>query len=283
MKPFAILAASAALSLLTACGERNDPPQPDPSKPVPETAIGRTMEKAMDKARAKLATENISLTDFRVNGDHKGVVITSDENGNDTRPKAEITPQGDLLIEGKKIAADARQHALLMQYRKQVEGVASAGMDIGVQGAELGMKAAGEAIKGIFIGNTDDVEQRVEAEAEKIKLSARKLCDQLPAMLETQTALAGAMPEFKPYATMDQGDIDECYKDNQSDDPQTRAQVQNEVRQEIRTAIRSGIRNGIRTAAQTATGGARTVPELPDNTDAAAEAEAASVEDAAKN
>ena len=69
--------------------------------------------------------------------------------------------------------------------------------------------AAGEAIKGIFSGNTDQIEQRVNAEAKKLEERATQICDQLPALLATQQQLAAAIPEFKPYATMDQSDIDE--------------------------------------------------------------------------
>jgi hypothetical protein len=273
MKAFAIVAFAAALPLLGACDERSSTPPPAPSanaaKPVPETVIGRSVEKAMDKARAKLATENISLSDFHVSGHHNGITVTTDEDPNDGRPKAEITPQGDLLIDGRRIEANAQQHALLLEYRKQIEAVAGAGMDIGVQGAELGVKAATEAIKGIFSGNPEDVEQRVEAEAEQIKLSARKLCDQLPAMLETQTALAAAMPEFRPYATMDQDDIDDCYDDEDTNIAQARTQVQRQTREEIRTRIRESIQ-----AAAQGSGAVRDDTGM----DAAAEAEEASIE-----
>ncbi|WP_242104084.1 MULTISPECIES: YggN family protein [unclassified Lysobacter] len=273
MKAFAIVAFAAALPLLGACDERSSTPPPAPSanaaKPVPETVIGRSVEKAMDKARAKLATENISLTDFHVSGHHNGITVTTDEDPNDGRPKAEITPQGDLLIDGRRIEANAQQHALLLEYRKQIEAVAGAGMDIGVQGAELGVKAATEAIKGIFSGNPEDVEQRVEAEAEQIKLSARKLCDQLPAMLETQTALAAEMPEFRPYATMDQDDIDDCYDDEDTNIAQARTQVQRQTREEIRTRIRESIQ-----AAAQGSGAVRDDTGM----DAAAEAEEASIE-----
>lgn len=267
MKSPALIAIAATLLLLGAC-DRSDAPRPDSStsasKPAPDTVIGRSVANAMDEARAKLATENISLTSFNVSGNNKGV--TTDDNADDTRPKAEITPQGELLIEGRKVDANAQQQALLLQYRKQIEGVASAGMDIGVQGADLGVKAATEAIKGIFSGNPGDVEQRVEAEAEKIKLSAMKLCEQLPAMLETQTALAAAMPEFKPYATMDQDDIDDCYDDD-LDAAQVRKQVQHQTREEIRTDIRKAIQ----TAAQDAG-----VAANDSGTDAADKAERAS-------
>jgi hypothetical protein len=266
MKSLVAIVIAAILPLLGAC-DHGGAPQPDSSanasKPAPDTAIGRSVEKAMDQARAKLATENIDLTTFNVSGNNKGIVVTTDDNTSDTRAKAEITPQGDLLIEGRKVDTNAEQHALLLQYRKQVEGIASAGMDIGVQGADLGVKAASEAIKGIFSGNSGDVEQRVEAEADKIRLSARKLCDQLPAMLETQTALAAAMPEFKPYATMEQDDIDDCYDDDDLDAAQVRKQVQRQTREEIRTSIRETI--------QTATHGTGVAPDSATRTAAEAE------------
>ena len=90
MKAFAIVAFAAALPLLGACDERSSTPPPAPSanaaKPVPETVIGRSVEKAMDKARAKLATENISLSDFHVSGHHNGITVTTDEDPNDGRP-----------------------------------------------------------------------------------------------------------------------------------------------------------------------------------------------------
>lgn len=85
-------------------------------------------------------------------------------------------------------------------------------MDIGVAGANLGVKAAGEALKGIFSGDTNGIEERVNAEASKIEAQAKQLCTLLPGMMAKQQALAAAVPEFKPYATMDQSDIDDCGK-----------------------------------------------------------------------
>lgn len=151
----------------------------------------KTQSKLAEKLRAKIAHGNIDLSD-------------ADNN------KAEITPEGDLLINGKAVAIDAQQRALLLDYRKQVEKIALAGMDIGVAGAHLGAKAAGEALRGMFSGNTDDVETKVNAEADKIREQANALCGLLPTMMARQQALAAALPAFKPYATMDQSDIHDC-------------------------------------------------------------------------
>jgi hypothetical protein len=154
-------------------------------------SIGKTVQEATDKARREIAQGNISIS-------------------NGKSPKAEISPQGDLLIDGKAVPVDAHQRALLQDYRKQVESLASAGMEIGVAGANLGVKAAGEAIKGMFSGDTQGIEARVNEEARKIEGQAQKLCSLLPGMMARQQALAASLPAFQPYATMDQSDIDDC-------------------------------------------------------------------------
>lgn len=189
---------------LAACGGSGTPdstpatdaPTPAPTADAaeattPDTTIGRKVKEATDKARRELATSNISVSD----------AIT---------PKAEITPAGDLLIAGNPIEINADQRQLLLDYRSHVIKIAEAGIDIGVQGANLGVKAAGEALKGIFSGNTEQIESRINDEARKIEASASRICDLLPAMRDTQTALAASLPAFQPYARMDQKEIDDC-------------------------------------------------------------------------
>lgn len=171
---------------LAACGER-----PQANDPAADTTLGRKVREATDVARKQLAEGNISVSK------HSGA-------------KVEITPDGSLLINDAAVPLDASQRALALRYRAQVVAVADAGIEIGVQGANLGVRAAGEAIKGVFSGDTGQIEQRINAEAEQLKARAAKICDQLPALLATQQQLAAAVPAFKPYATMDQGSIDKC-------------------------------------------------------------------------
>ena len=174
---------------LAACGEK-----PAANAPATDTTVGAKVREATDKARKEMAEGNISI-------------------GSDGS-KVELTPTGDLLINGASIPLNDSQRAITLRYRSQMIGIAEAGIDIGVQGANLGAKAAGEAIKGIFSGNSEQIEARINAEADKIKASAVKLCDQLPALMATQQQLAAAVPEFKPYAKMDQSDIDDCRNGN---------------------------------------------------------------------
>ena len=128
---------------------------------------------------------------------------------------AEITPDGDLLIDGKPVEVDANEREMLLAYRQQITDVALAGAKIGVQGAELATTAMGEAFRGILSGNTEEMEARIEAEAAKIEAQVVVLCDRLQPLLETQQALAASIPELEPYATMSKDDVDQCYDEHE--------------------------------------------------------------------
>ena len=209
------LALLAGMSL-AACSEPPAPPAP-PAAPAPPTAadqsfIGRHVGGAIEQARKELATQNISIgdgMDININGRQ----IHSDGNG--TLPKAEITPQGDLLIEGKAVTITAAQRAELLAYRGQILGIAEAGMAIGAQGANIAGHALSGAVGAIFGGKESEkkFEKKIEAEAAKIEAEAMKICTRLPALMAGQQALAASLPEFKPYARMTQADVDDCGKD----------------------------------------------------------------------
>lgn len=128
-------------------------------------------------------------------------------------PKARINAAGDLIIDGKTVALNAQQRALVTAYHHELQGVALAGMEIGKQGAKVAGKAVGAAIGGILSGNTDDIDAKVRAETDKIEAEARRLCSHLTGVRTAQDALAAQVPQFRPYANLDQQDIDDCGKD----------------------------------------------------------------------
>ena len=174
--------------------------------------IGRQVGKAINEARKELATKNISVSDgfnINVNGH---TIHKADSN----LPKAEITPQGDLLIEGKAVSVTPAQRQQLLAYRGEILGMAEAGMAIGVQGADIAGEALSGVVGAIFGGKDGEkaFEQRMEAQGKKIEAEAMKLCTQMPALLASQQALSASMPEFKPYARMTQEDVDDCGKDD---------------------------------------------------------------------
>lgn len=200
---------------------------------------------AMDKARAEMEKKNIGIGG---NGLHINVNGHEINTPDDKTPHAEITPQGDLLVEGKQVDITPEQRKLLLEYRGEIIDIASAGMEIGKQGVDIAGKAVGTAIASIFNGKSDEAEKQMKAEGEQIKAAAMKLCDRMQPMLETQQQLAASLPAFKPYANLQQSDIDDCRKHDKDDtDPVARAQVQEDVRHEIRDSIRESIRSAIRT------------------------------------
>lgn len=209
---FALLAGMS----LAGCSQPPAPPAP-PAAPAPPVAsgndsfIGRQVGKAIDDARKELATKNISISDgmnINVNGRQWNT-------GDSSLPKAEITPQGDLLIEGKAVAITPAQRTELLAYRGQIMGIAEAGMAIGAQGANIAGHAISGAVGAIFGGKDGEkeFEKKIEAEATKIEAEAMKLCSRLPALMAGQQSLAATLPEFKPYARMTQADIEDCGKD----------------------------------------------------------------------
>ena len=176
--------------------------------------IAAEIHKGIEQAKQELATKDIDINNVHVGHGHH-----NDKDEHNDLPKAVITPQGDLVIAGKTVPASPEQHAMLVDYRRQIVGIAEAGMDIGEHGATLGTQAAKEAIWGALTGKSDkEIEERIKPQTEQIKAAAAKLCLRLPDMLSSQQKLAAAMPEFRPYATMTQKDVDDCGKDIDNDD-----------------------------------------------------------------
>ena len=215
MRKLSMLCVASTAMMLAACGSGNAPASPASSATSASSTtslVTSVVDHALDRAEAKLRNENITISD------NDGIVVlsgsSSDENRTSRLLRAQITPQGDLLIGGKPVALTPAQRAMVLDYRQQLIAIAAQGIAIGRQGAALGMSAAREAIAGAFSGKPEqEIRQRVEAKASGICEAAAKLCDRMPALMESQQKLAAAVPAFKPYATLTTAKIDECRKD----------------------------------------------------------------------
>lgn len=154
-------------------------------------------QKDIDKARQEMATGNLSLN--------------RDSSSRDL-PKAEITPAGELLIDGKALQTTPEQKQLVLAYRQQLVDIASAGMAIGMEGAKLGLDAAASALRSVASGGSaDEVGKQAEQTAkQRIQPQVQKLCNRLPELLKAQQALADALPAFRPYARMTEADTKDC-------------------------------------------------------------------------
>lgn len=148
----------------------------------------------LDAAENQLTTGNLTLS-------------SDDEHA----PKAEITPQDRLLIEGQPVSLDGTQQAYLHDYRAQVIAIGLDGIRIGRRGTEIGMHAVGPMIlKALFGADDDSIEREMQEKLAPIQQDVLKLCDRLPALMASERQLAAALPAFKPYANMREDDIDDC-------------------------------------------------------------------------
>ena len=211
MKSLTLNALALALLLpLAACGQ-SDHAESQPASSAttaqagdkaPTSWVARRVDNAMQKARQELATRNIDVDTVHIGNTLRLGRTTS---------KAQITPQGELLIDGKPVAATPEQRQLLLDYRQQIIGIAEAGMKIGTQGADLGMHAASAALSGAFSGKSDaEIEAAIKPQTDRIQAADLELCKRLPDLRAAQQQLAAAMPAFQPYATMTEEDVQDC-------------------------------------------------------------------------
>ena len=165
----------------------------------------------MAKARVELDSENLSLDKglhFGKNGKRK----SADE---DSLPTAQITPNGDFLIDDKTVAIDARQRRQLLDYRGQVIELAKVGIEGGEKAAMAALDATDVSLFRLIVGGlSGSLERRVEASVKQhVEPLVRQICQRLPQVLESQQRLAANLPQFQPYANLERDDIDDCERD----------------------------------------------------------------------
>lgn len=170
----------------------------------------REVAAELAKTRTELKTGNLSLGDdlnFGKRSKHRGK-----GKGEASRPKAEITPAGDFLVDGKPVAIDEHQRRELLAYRAQVIDIALAGIDIGERSAELALAEVDRGLFSLmFAAMTGSLERRLERTIKaSIEPGVRQICRSLPGLMERQQKLAASLPEFRPYATLEADDAEEC-------------------------------------------------------------------------
>ena len=156
------------------------------------------------KARRELETDNLRLDNSMVFGQRR--------KADAALPGAEITPRGDLLIDGRAQPVDAGQRRELLDYRRQVIELARAGIDIGERSAEVALAAVDVPVTSLLFGAfTGGLERRIERTiARELEPAVRGLCRQLPALMASQQRLAASVPQFRPYANLRREDLDDC-------------------------------------------------------------------------
>ena len=159
-------------------------------------------------ARRELDTGNLQLGDSLRFGTSDARASHADR----ALPQAEITPQGDFLIEGRAVAIDRHQRQELLLYRGEVIAIAKAGIDIGERSAQAALDAVDRGLFSLMFGAiTGSLERRIEKTVrETVEPGVRQICLSLPALRDRQQRLSATLPAFRPYATLEADDVEDC-------------------------------------------------------------------------
>jgi hypothetical protein len=125
-------------------------------------------------------------------------------------PDAVVSANGELTIDGKVVVLDQAQKVLVTRYFAGARSLRDDGIATGMAGASTALTAISSVVSGLANGEPDKIGADVEAKAAKVEASAEKVCVDLRELATTQNALAASLPEFKPYALIDEKEIDEC-------------------------------------------------------------------------
>ena len=179
--------------------------------------ISQELADARIEMRAEMATAREELRTGNLELDHSMRFYGSDRKHQDKDlhhdlPPAEITPQGDLLVDGKAVAIDAGQRKQLLAYRQQVIAIALSGIDVGERSAEAALEMVDSSwVALLFNAMTGRLERKVERMVmEQVQPAVLAICARLPDVMASQQRLASQLPAFQPYANLEQADIDGC-------------------------------------------------------------------------
>ncbi|KAF1710558.1 hypothetical protein CSC70_07820 [Pseudoxanthomonas kalamensis DSM 18571] len=170
----------------------------------------KEVREELANAKRELDTENLDVG----NGLHFGRHDAAHDPDVDL-PTAEITPEGDFLLDGKAVAITASQRRQLLTYRGLVIDIAKSGIDAGERVAYAALEATDVSLFSlIFGGLTGSLERKIERTVkQEIEPMVRDICRQLPKVYDSQQRLSASLPQFEPYATLEPDDAVDCEKE----------------------------------------------------------------------
>lgn len=165
----------------------------------------REVQADLAKARLELTTGNIDVARSLRPGQ-------ASEEAASALPTAEITPDGDFLVDGEAVAVNAAQRRQLLDYRGRVIAIGLAGIDIGERSAQLAIDAVDRGVFSLMVAAmTGSLERQLEKQiATAVESDVRAICARLPALYASQQRLADSLPAFRPYATMTVDEASDC-------------------------------------------------------------------------
>ena len=125
-------------------------------------------------------------------------------------PDAEISPGGGLRIGGRTVVVAERDRVLLERYDRRVHRIEDRAIDVGIDGAQLGITALAAAVVAVVTGNHQRVEDAVRPDAEALREKAMRICKDVEELRSLQDQIAADVPAFRPYAAIEAHDLAEC-------------------------------------------------------------------------
>jgi hypothetical protein len=128
----------------------------------------------------------------------------------DGEPRAVIAASGDLRIDGRRIETSLKDRMLLVRYNQSVHAIVAEALDLGMQGASIGVHALTAALVGLVTGDGENAKRAVEPQARRMKQRGRALCLEARTLQQVQDEIAKDVQEFRPYAVIDVHDKHQC-------------------------------------------------------------------------
>ncbi|HTV86505.1 MAG TPA: hypothetical protein VME63_13970 [Dyella sp.] len=129
-------------------------------------------------------------------------------------PDAVIGANGDLTIDQQAIQTSPAERELLKRYYDNVLMIRTDGIATGKAGVAVGAQAMKSVAQGLANGNSDQIQQQIDAKTKAVTDAAMKICQDLANVKINQDQLVAQLPAFKPYANVISGsDVGDCRKD----------------------------------------------------------------------
>ena len=125
-------------------------------------------------------------------------------------PDAIVSVDGDLSVDGKTVAITPTQRDLLKQYFASAIALRDDALATAAAGVATAGQAIGSVVSGLASGKPDQIGPAIEARAAKVEARAAKVCADLSALRAKQETIAGQLAAFRPYATIEAGQIGDC-------------------------------------------------------------------------
>lgn len=129
-------------------------------------------------------------------------------------PDAQIGANGDLKIDQQAIQTSPAERELLKSYYENVLMIRADGIATGKAGVAVGAQAMKSVAQGLAHGNSDQIQQQIDAKTKAVTEAAMKICQDLANIKTNQDQLVTQLPAFKPYGNVVSGsDVGDCQKD----------------------------------------------------------------------